>query len=665
MLPVVTTMTGFPMIRRLVRLVLPCAFLATLAGCGHKGPTGPVPGLTDAPPYRGDWKAYTGRAEFAGVRSLVVLGSGVYLAHDEGARRVLRIGPTGLGLGSWPTVTDSSQGAPASLSDMRLGQDGLLYFVESLCTELPAVPPADLPIPIPARRCRSFIVGFTPEGEFRRRLPVFDDDSLHVRYPGGDYEVNAAGELYALDYGGESGRRILQFDAAGGPVRQWGTRGAGDGEFERPSEIGLAPDGSVLVGDGELNRLQRFDGEGRFLGRVLDEGDGVRTVDFSRFQIDAGGTIYFRGGTAALERFSLDGTPQEPLTLRRPDSPGGAYYMGDFRGLAFDRSGGVMLVESSGTLRHFTAAGESDYQLGESPVMGASDFKSLDELEPAPGGGALGLTGNPPRLMRFGPDGSITTLFTAAAAGSGPTISALTTDARGRIYLLDARGRAVDELLPEGSLRHVLSFPLALADVVERAYALVAAPDGLYYLAISSTDQRVVCVTAAGELLGQVTGTGDSDAALRQLRAIAVSPLGTLWALDAGGRYEIVDGHFEFSRRPRLASFSPTGTLLASIPLDSVAVGIDLEFQDLTFDAGGHFVVTGYHGVTGVVLVLDESGNLVARWGPGLTGDGAFQRPGRIAVDAANRTYIYDGRSHRLLRFGGTRGGAAAGRIGS
>lgn len=665
MLPVVMTLTGPPMIRRLVRLVLPCVFLATLAGCGHKGPTGPVPGPTDAPPYLGDWKAFTGRAEFADVRSLVVLGSGVYLAHDEGERRVLRIGPTGLRLGSWPTVTDSSQGAPAQLSNMRLGQDGLLYFVEELCTTRPEASPADLPIPIPAGRCRSSIVGLSPEGEFRRRLPIFADDSLHVRSPYRDYEVNAAGELYALDYEGDTGPRVLKFDTAGEPLLRWGTRGAGDGEFERPSEIGLAPDGSVLVADDELYRLQRFDGAGRFLGRVLDEGDGYRTVDFNRFQIDAEGTIYFRGGGPELRRFSLEGIPLDPLTLRRPGSSGGDYYMEDFRGLAVDPSGGILLAASSGTLLHFTAGGDLDYQLGESPVMGASDFNYIGALAPAPGGGALGLTGSPPRLMRFGPDGSITTLFVAAEVGHGPDVSALTTDAQGRIYLLDARGRALNELLPDGSLRHVLSFPLALADVVERADAIVAAPDGLFYLAMWNYDPHIVCATAAGELRGQVAGTGDADSPLRQLRAIAVGPLGTLWALDAGVRYEVVNGEFEYSRRPRLASFSPTGTPLASIPLDSAAVGVVLDPLDLTFDAEGHFVVSGTSEAGGVILVLDDGGNLVARWGPGLTGDAAFQSPELIAVDAANRTYIYDYRSRRLLRFGGTRGGAAAGRIGS
>ena len=41
-------------------------------------------------------------------------------------------------------------------------------------------------------------------------------------------------------------------------VIKWGTAGTGDGQFNWPTGVAVAPDGSVYVADALNNRIQKF-----------------------------------------------------------------------------------------------------------------------------------------------------------------------------------------------------------------------------------------------------------------------------------------------------------------------------------------------------------------------------------------------------------------------
>jgi outer membrane protein assembly factor BamB len=78
-----------------------------------------------------------------------------------------------------------------------------------------------------------------------------------------DIAVGPTGDMYVSD--GYANNRIHRFSADGELIHSWGTPGAGPGEFTTPHGIGVLPDGRVLAGDRENNRVQVFDGEGTYL----------------------------------------------------------------------------------------------------------------------------------------------------------------------------------------------------------------------------------------------------------------------------------------------------------------------------------------------------------------------------------------------------------------
>ncbi len=71
------------------------------------------------------------------------------------------------------------------------------------------------------------------------------------------------GELYVSD--GYGNARVHRFSPDGKLIRSWGEPGTGPGQFHLPHSVRVAPDGRVLVADRENDRIQIFSRDGRFL----------------------------------------------------------------------------------------------------------------------------------------------------------------------------------------------------------------------------------------------------------------------------------------------------------------------------------------------------------------------------------------------------------------
>ena len=78
-----------------------------------------------------------------------------------------------------------------------------------------------------------------------------------------DIAFAPSGDLYVTD--GYGSARVVKFTRDGKYILQWGTRGAGPGQFELPHNLVIDTQGRVYVSDRENQRIEVFDADGKYL----------------------------------------------------------------------------------------------------------------------------------------------------------------------------------------------------------------------------------------------------------------------------------------------------------------------------------------------------------------------------------------------------------------
>jgi DNA-binding beta-propeller fold protein YncE len=125
----------------------------------------------------------------------------------------------------------------------------------------------------------SMVYKFTPEGEQLLAISVGNVPDPSRNFCGAtDVAFAQNGHVFVSD--GYCNARVIEYDAGGSKVREWGKRGSGPGEFQVVHAIAVGPQGSVYVADRENGRLQWFDPQGQFLGQWT-YGGRLFTVAFS------------------------------------------------------------------------------------------------------------------------------------------------------------------------------------------------------------------------------------------------------------------------------------------------------------------------------------------------------------------------------------------------
>jgi DNA-binding beta-propeller fold protein YncE len=163
-----------------------------------------------------------------------------------------------------------------------------------------------------------------------------------------DVAANAAGSrVYAVDLGGVESRRhrVVVYAPGKGKQFEFGTRGAGDGEFNLPVAAAVAPDGTLYVLDAGNFRVQAFDPDGRHLRSFGALGRGFG--QFARpkaIATDRAGNVYVADAAFGnVQIFDPQGRLLLPVgQASRSDGPG---LFALLTGVAVDEKGFVYLLD--------------------------------------------------------------------------------------------------------------------------------------------------------------------------------------------------------------------------------------------------------------------------------------------------------------------------------
>jgi hypothetical protein len=132
----------------------------------------------------------------------------------------------------------------------------------------------------------STVIKSSPSGEKLLQIEVGGQpESASSAFRGTtDIAFAPNGRIFISD--GYGNARILEYTADGKQVREWGTAGAGPGQFHLPHSIVVDENNILYIADRENGRIEKFNLEGKFLGEIPNLG---RTYSL---KLGANGTLW-------------------------------------------------------------------------------------------------------------------------------------------------------------------------------------------------------------------------------------------------------------------------------------------------------------------------------------------------------------------------------------
>jgi sugar lactone lactonase YvrE len=220
---------------------------------------------------------------------------------------------------------------------------------------------------------------------------------------------DAAGRLYVVQ---SQANRISILNPDGSVASTLGKAGSGDGDFQEPWSVAIAPDGSVYVADTWNHRIQKFDANGHFVtkwGYFVDN-KGQKDSEPSGFwgprdvAVGPDGNVYVSDtGNKRIQVFTPNGA-----FVRAIGGEGSA--PGQFKepvGLAFDSQGNLWVADTwNQRIQKLTAQGQP---LAQYPVPAWSSTAITDKpyLRVDSTGRVYATVPSDKRVVTVAPDGTV------------------------------------------------------------------------------------------------------------------------------------------------------------------------------------------------------------------------------------------------------------------
>jgi DNA-binding beta-propeller fold protein YncE len=315
---------------------------------------------------------------------------------------------------------------------------------------------------------------------------------------------------------------------------QWGGQGTGDGQFDFPEGIAVAPSGDVYVADTTNDRIQQFDASGNFIRKWGTFGN--QTGQFSRpvgVTVDQAGNVYVAdSGNNRVQKFGPTGTFMQifggdipiPGIVRTPSD------------VAVDGVGNVYIADTGNNrVTKYFPNGNAAQFWGQ---QGSSDGRFNQPL-----GITLDLAGTAAyvtdsgnnRVQKFDLNGTFLGKWGTAGTGNGQfnTPYGIAIDSAGDVYVVDGANGRIQRFSPSGAFivssggfgsgNGQLNFPAGLA---------VGASDRVY-VADMANHRIQRFVTANGGIIAVKDSVPDDPEDFTFLAGGGLSP--TSFALDDDG----------------------------------------------------------------------------------------------------------------------------------
>ena len=241
--------------------------------------------------FLGRWCSFgTDPGQFHWPLGIALDSAGDLYVVEQGNHRVQKLAPDGQPLLSWGTY-GSELGQFDQPHGIALDSSGDVYVVDTRNDRVQKFTPEGLPL-------LAWGTYGTGQGQFDYPYDI----TVDVDRDGLEEDV-----VYVADHDND---RIQVFTTQGEFLREWGSSGTGDGQFDCP--IGVATDGSgwVYVADQDNDRIQRFTRQGVFSLEWGSQGSGPGQFATGprNLTVDDYGMVYVADtGGNRIQKFTADG----------------------------------------------------------------------------------------------------------------------------------------------------------------------------------------------------------------------------------------------------------------------------------------------------------------------------------------------------------------------
>ena len=301
------------------------------------------------------------------------------------------------------------------------------------------------------------------------------------------------------------------------------------GQFNKPSDVAAAPDGTIYVADSDSHRIHRFSATGEFLGGwgVYGYSDG-QLYNPQGVAVAPDGTVYVADtGNHRIQRFSATGAflgtwGRQGYNDGQFSSPGGVAVAPD----------GTVYVADTGNhrIQRFSADGTFLGAWGASG-SGNGQFSSPSGVAVAPDGTVYVADWGNHRIQRFSADGTFLSGWGSRGQSesqfSYPSDVAVASD--GTVYVADRWNHRIQRFTATGTFLNAWGEYSSSNRQFNKPSEVAVAPDGTVYVA---DDDRIQRFDANGNLLSNWW---------MRAAGIAVAPDGTVYV--TGGNHQILRFH--------------------------------------------------------------------------------------------------------------------------
>ncbi len=239
------------------------------------------PANSAAPTERVFGRTGVGALEFNYPRAAVATPDGQLYVVDKGGR-VQLLGQSGEFVRAW-RMPQIDAGKPTGLG---ISPDGRVFAADTHYSR---------------------VMVFDADGRELQRFGSFGDEPGQFRLPT-DVAINAAGEIYVAEYGGND--RISKFTPNWDFITSFGGRDSDEAaRLDRPQSLVIAADGSLWVADAVRHRIVHFAANGAFLGQFgrLGSGAGELRFPYGLGLLSDGSLVVCEYGNNRVQRFADDG----------------------------------------------------------------------------------------------------------------------------------------------------------------------------------------------------------------------------------------------------------------------------------------------------------------------------------------------------------------------